>query len=67
MGSISSVKNSKQIKELLAEDSVVMLDVYDPSTAQFEQGRSVGLEEERSRITQGFDQKVSSSLIAALF
>lgn len=45
----------------------VMLDVYDQSTAQFEQGRSVGREEERNRIAQAFDQEVSSSLIAALF
>ena len=45
----------------------VMLDVYDPSTAQFEQGRSVGREQERNRIAKAFDEEVSSSLIAALF
>jgi hypothetical protein len=45
----------------------VMLDVYDPSTAQFEQGRTVGQEQARNRIAQTFDQEVSSSLIAALF
>jgi hypothetical protein len=45
----------------------VMLDVYDPSTAQFEQGRSIGREQERNRIAKAFDQEVSSSLIAALF
>jgi len=45
----------------------VMLDVYDPSTAQFEQGRSVGREQERNRIAKAFDEEVSSSLIAALY
>ena len=45
----------------------VMLDIYDKSTAQFEQGRDVGREEERNRIAQSFHQEVSSSLIAALF
>ena len=45
----------------------VMLDVYDPSTAQFEQGRSVGREQELNRIAKAFDEEVSSSLIAALF
>jgi len=45
----------------------VMLDVYDPSTAQFELGRAVGQEQARNRIAQAFDHEVSSSLIAALF
>jgi signal transduction histidine kinase len=45
----------------------VMLDLYDPSTSQFEQGRSVGREQERNRIAQAFHEEVSSSLIAALF
>jgi hypothetical protein len=45
----------------------VMLDAYDPSMAQFEQGREIGREEERGRIAQAFHKEVSSSLIAALF
>ncbi len=45
----------------------VMLDLFDPPAAQFEQGRSVGREQERYRIAQAFDAEVSSSMIAALF
>jgi hypothetical protein len=45
----------------------VMLDVFDSSSAKFEQGRSVGREEERNRVIKSFHDEVSSSLIAALF
>jgi hypothetical protein len=44
----------------------VMLDVFG-SSAQFEQGRSAGQEEERNRIINAFHEEVSSPLIAALF
>jgi hypothetical protein len=44
----------------------VMLDVFG-SSAQFEQGRSAGQEEERDRIINAFHEEVSSPLIAALF
>lgn len=45
----------------------VMLDVFGSSSAQFEQGRNVGREEERNRILKTFHEEVSSSMIAALF
>ncbi len=45
----------------------VMLDVFDSSSGQFEQGRQVGREEERDRVTKAFHEEVSSSIIAALF
>ena len=45
----------------------VMLDVFDSSSAQFEQGRTAGREEERNRVMKEFHAEVSSSLIAALF
>jgi hypothetical protein len=45
----------------------VMLDVFGSSSAQFEQGRVVGREEERNRITKAFHDEVSSSIVAALF
>jgi hypothetical protein len=45
----------------------VMLDVFGSSSAQFEQGRAVGREEERSRINKAFHEEISSSIIAALF
>jgi hypothetical protein len=45
----------------------VMLDVFDCSSAQFEQGHAVGREEERNRIIRAFHEEVSSSIIAALF
>jgi signal transduction histidine kinase len=45
----------------------VMLDVFESSSAQFEQGRNVGREEERNRIVRTFHDEVSSSLISALF
>ena len=45
----------------------VMLDVFDASSAQFEQGRNVGREEERNRVIKTFYEEVSSSIIAALF
>jgi signal transduction histidine kinase len=44
-----------------------MLDVFDSPSAQFEQGRKVGREEERNRVVQAFHEEVSSSIIAALF
>jgi hypothetical protein len=45
----------------------VMLDVFDLPSAQFEQGRTAGREEERSRIVKAYHEEVSSSMIAALF
>jgi hypothetical protein len=45
----------------------VMLDVFDSSSAQFEQGRNAGQEEERNRVVKAFHEEVSSSMIAALF
>jgi hypothetical protein len=45
----------------------VMLDVFDSSSAQFEQGRNVGQEEERNRVVKAFNEEVSSSMMAALF
>jgi hypothetical protein len=45
----------------------VMLDVFDSSSAKFEQGRNVGREEERNRVIKAFHEEVSSSMIAALF
>jgi hypothetical protein len=44
----------------------VMLDVFD-SSSDFEQGRKVGQEQERNRVTKAFHEEVSSSIIAALF
>ena len=44
-----------------------MLDLVEPSSAQFEQGRTTGREEERNRVVNSFHQEVSSSVIAALF
>jgi hypothetical protein len=49
------------------EIGYVMLDVFDSSSAQFEQGRNVGHEEERNRVIKAFHEEVSSSMIAALF
>jgi PAS domain-containing protein len=45
----------------------VMLDAFDSATAEFEQGRTVGREEERNRVVREFHDEVSSSLFAALF
>ncbi|MBV8279059.1 MAG: hypothetical protein JO170_27880 [Verrucomicrobia bacterium] len=45
----------------------VMLDVFGSSSAQLEQGRTLGREEERNRIVKVFHEEVSSSIIAALF
>lgn len=45
----------------------VMLDLFELSTAEFEQGRSVGRQEERDRIARLFHEEVSSPMIAALF
>jgi hypothetical protein len=45
----------------------VMLDVFDSPTAQFEQGRIAGREEERSRVMRAFHEEVSSAMVAALF
>ena len=45
----------------------VMLDVFGSPSAQFEQGRIVGREEERNRIRTAFHEEVSPSIIAALF
>jgi hypothetical protein len=45
----------------------VMLDVFDSPSAQFEQGRNAGQEEERNRVVKAFHEEVSSSMIAALF
>jgi hypothetical protein len=45
----------------------LMLDVFDSSSAQFDQGRNAGREEERNRVIRTFHEEVSSSMIAALF
>jgi hypothetical protein len=45
----------------------LMLDVFDSSSGQFQQGRNIGKEEERNRIVKTFHEEVSSSMIAALF
>jgi hypothetical protein len=45
----------------------LMLDVFDSSSAQFEQGRNVGREEELNRVIRTFHEEVSSSMIAAFF
>jgi hypothetical protein len=45
----------------------LMLDVFDSSSAQFQQGRNTGREEERNRIVKAYHEEVSSSMIAALF
>jgi hypothetical protein len=45
----------------------VMLDVFDQPSAQFDQGRIAGREEERNRIVKAYHEEVSSSMIAALF
>ncbi|MBV8098784.1 MAG: hypothetical protein JOZ31_06480 [Verrucomicrobia bacterium] len=44
----------------------VMLDDFGP-TGAFEQGKTVGREEERNRIAKAFHDEVSSSMLAALF
>ena len=44
-----------------------MLDVFGSPTAQFEQGRNAGREEERNRVVQAFHEEVSSSIVVALF
>jgi signal transduction histidine kinase len=43
-----------------------MLDKFG-SSAEFEQGKTVGREEERNRIGKAFHDEVSSSMLAALF
>ena len=45
----------------------LMLDVFNSSSAQFEQGRNAGREEELNRVIRTFHEEVSSSMIAALF
>jgi hypothetical protein len=45
----------------------VMLDIFDSSSGQFEDGRKAGQVEERDRITKAFHEEVSTSIIAALF
>jgi hypothetical protein len=45
----------------------VMLEVFDSSSVQFDQGRIAGREEERNRIIKAYHEEVSSSMIAALF
>jgi hypothetical protein len=45
----------------------VMLDVFDQPSVQFDQGRTVGHEEERDRIIKAYHNEVSSSMIEALF
>jgi hypothetical protein len=45
----------------------VMLEIAESPSAQFEQGRIAGREEERNRIRTAFHEEVSSSIIAALF
>jgi hypothetical protein len=45
----------------------LMLDVFDSSSAEFEQGRNAGREEELNRLIATFHEEVSSSMIAAIF
>jgi hypothetical protein len=45
----------------------LMLDLFGASSAQFEQGRVLGQEEERNRIIKAFHDEVSSPIVAALF
>jgi hypothetical protein len=45
----------------------LMLDVFNSSSVQFEQGRLFGREEERNRLNKAFHDEVSSSIVAALF
>ena len=45
----------------------LMLDVFNSSSVQFEQGRLLGREEELNRINKAFHDEVSSSIVAALF
>lgn len=45
----------------------LMLDVFNSSSVQFEQGRLFGREEELNRINKAFHDEVSSSIVAALF
>jgi hypothetical protein len=45
----------------------VMLDILASESEQFGQGRTVGREEERSRIIKAYHEEVSPSMIAALF
>ncbi len=45
----------------------VMLDVFESSSAEFEQGQNAGRQEERNRLVKAFHEEVSSSIIAALF
>ena len=52
---------------LEGEIGYVMLDVFDSSSAKFEQGRNAGRDEERNRVIKTFHEEVSSSMIAALF
>ena len=51
----------------MAKIGYLMLDVFDSSAAQFEQGRNTGREEERNRVIRTFHEEVSSSMISALF
>ena len=45
----------------------LMLDVFDSSSAQFEQGRNSGRKEELNQVIRTFHEEVSSSMIAASF
>jgi hypothetical protein len=45
----------------------VMLEIFDSPSAQFDQGRVAGREEERNRIMKAYHEEVSSSMIEALF
>jgi hypothetical protein len=45
----------------------VMLEFPDSPSAQFEQGRVTGQEEEQNRIIKAYNEEVSPSIIAALF
>jgi signal transduction histidine kinase len=44
-----------------------MLEISDSRSAQFDQGRIAGREEERNRIIKAYHEEVSSSMIEALF
>ena len=44
-----------------------MLDVFGSPSAQFQEGHTIGREEEHNRIKKAFHDEVSSPMMAALF
>jgi hypothetical protein len=55
------------IVRLQSKIGYVMLDAFASPSAQFEEGRIVGREEERNRVIKAYHEEVSPSMIAALF